>query len=1262
MSTIPVPSYDDLPSDPYSAYPSVDLTNAQYPEKAAWGVGTSAMSFGKLTMAIEAWHNLSVGDYYAVRIKDLNNPAASAFVQDVTDRYYLSVDKEKIPEGTVEVFCRVLRAASRQESRSSTQWALFKQTLPGGYDLRVWEPWHSELKLSLEGLPEGSIITADGVANGVWCLIEKYQHIRQNDTISIVWAGIYFDYIVSPADAAGAGPLRIEVPADVIAQGNQYGLVYVVFKVVDVVGNTSGGKYEFSKPYPVRVELDTKLYEPPIFTVDTDEAIQVDFDTQSRSVFALKPTLPRYTTVPNPRHMVTVVITIIQAGQPDETVRLPAVPDKNLRGEPINVPGSIIEKAAGGRFLAYVEVNRSTGALLGRSGSTEVSVVGTPSRMPAPQIMPIEGTLIPIDTDIAVTMPTYQPHDGSWLEALVFQEGKSGGGGLLHVQTRLAGPQGGVRDVSKDDLKQFDSKGPFSIFYRTNNGRGLPSSIRESESRTAEIGFRVIDLPAPAIKFAEGGNIDPKDVKRSVLLMSFPYIGASPGSTLYWTAIGADSDSSDCGSILIDAATEGPLLTELWIELKPQVLLGNVGGLVAFSYSVKKAGTATTPDTFLRSEVLNLTVGPRLVLALPKVLEADKVLQDQLYPKDVLNGATVRVSYKTMRADDDIIVSWKGEFGISIAEVTAKGDPLTNTVDVRIPPDIIALAIREGGNYITVSYRFTRGQTTYRSEPLALRLLLVTALPLPTLNNVTDMVFPLLALGNEATIKVNKWIFIRKNQKKFLTIRGTLADGKPLVEAVYLADEVTDDELANGVSVFVPVDRLRALKDGTILSLDFSVSFAERDEPETAVSFGHREYRVQAIPANLPAPAFDNKSLPSLTIAPLSYVSGAVVAVVYTGMTTSQIVTLEWIFPDATIAQIATQNGGSAGRVDFAISPQIIAQSVGKIVTLRYKVTSGSKTITSEPQVLTVSLIPVEGLPQALINVIADKGTLNLAGFAGNATLSLPQWKLISPGQRVWINLRSAGVAQLPVLAGYVVTATDVAKGLVNVPVLRTWLEGLGINSAITVDVFATFDGNAKPEYPVIFKPTTYTVMGQLKIAPTAMSLSGVAIKNPTWARTGLVSIGNTASRVPTGGLGPYTFSSSNPRVASVDAGGNVTGNVNGSAVITAKDRNGASASYPVYVSNVFTMALNDNLMNWETTLRWAASVGGGPLFDAAIYDVLRVYGAHAPVFSRQRWTSSGSGCPGYWAPYIANSPNTGAVACQYYTTQLAGICLVALY
>lgn len=1219
MSTAPAPSYDLLTPDPTSPA-QIDLSKAIYKEDAIWGVGYKSMSFGVLSVRLLTWFDRNEGDYYAVRIKNLNAPAAFDYVRDFSDEYFLNVDKANLPEGEVQMFSRVLRT-SGLESRTNTILVLIKQTLPGGNDLRWWEPWHSELKLSLEGLPEGSTIDKWAVDAGVWCLIEKYLNIRKNDTLTIMWGGQAFDYVVSPADAASSEPLRIEVPAAIIAKASQHGPLGVGFTVVDVVGNESGGKYKFSKPYMVRTQLKEGLYEPPILNVDSEPSSQVDFDTQHNAVFELKTFVPSYKPVPNPRHTITVVLTIMVKGTPDEIVRLQDVPDKNQKGETIKVPSDIIAKAAGGQILARVEVNDASGALLGMSGDAQIFVVGLPTNMPAPQVSPLEGTLIPLDTDAAVKIPDYQPHNAKWRETLVLQQGQAGGGGLYFADARQAGEQGGVRDLLKTELKKFENKGQFSIFYRVDNGMGLASSIRESDAVTAEIGVRVVDLPAPIIKYADGGNLDPKDVKRSVLLMSFPYIGATVGSTVFWSAVGVDPEASDSGSILIDASTEGPLLTELLVELAPVVMLNNIGGLVTFSYSVQKDATATTPGTFLRSELLSLTVGPRVELSLPEVLEADKVYQDQLHPKDVLKGCTVRVAYKSMRQDDDIIVRWTGEFGISFIEVAAKPNPATNSVDVVIPPDIIALAIRENGNNITVDYRFTRGHTSYLSQPLTIKLMLVTALPAPTLNKVESGVFQLLALGEEAEIEVPAWIMIQENQRKFLTIKGTLKDGSVLNEQIYLADKVTAGEVANGVHVLGPVEQLRNLKPDSILSLIYSVSFAQRNEADTGVPFGKREYHVQAIPSTLPAPAFDNKTGPTLNVFALTYVNGGNVVVAYPGMTTAQSISLELMLSDGTFVFTAL-DGQSSGRVNFALTPRFIAQCVGKTLTLRYKVTTGTNITWSDTQIVTVLTIPAENFPQALINKIADKGAVNLATFAFNPTLTLPTWILIFSGQRVWITLRSLGVAQLNVLANYLVTDTHVAKGLENIPVTRAWLEALAPHSTIMVEVAVALDGSEKQENAVAFKTTTYTVQGQLRVEQTYMYLNGVSIKEFPLARTGLDSIGNTQYRAPSGGAAGYTYTSNTPRVASVDAAGKVTGNVNGSAVITVTDKNSTKVSYVVVVSNVWRFLFHNTPQTGEDGLRWIWSIGETFMFDAALYDVNRCY-ANGWNFMDARWTST---------------------------------------
>jgi len=1275
MSTVPV-LYDDLPTLPYSAYPPVDLTKVKYPETldddpdrptATWGLGIDRIF--PVGITLEPWPDLNIGDYYGCRWRNLTSPIASDFVKEYLPRYHLFIDGKKLPEGISPIFCRVVRAGSKNESRSATQWVLIKTTRPGGEDRKDWEPWHSELRLSVEGLKPGDAIDATTVESPIYLLIENYENRSRNDVITIRWGNISFEYTVSPEEARGTEPLRILVPValtkdkkydpagkEVINLGPQIGPFEVSFKVVDVVGNTSGGKYHYSQGFPLQSNLDPILLDAPSFQVDEEDVFETSLDRPQKPKFKLATFPKRTTKKPTILSKVKAYLNIFSEDRVlIETVYVGEREDKNLKREEFDVPYEHIAKAAQGYVVAWYTVTNAAGVTT-TSGLTTVSVSGTATQMPAPDIIPIEGALMPLDTDAVVKIPEYFPFYKTGRETVVFAQGEPGHGGLLYTDTRQAGEQGGLRDVLKEDLKIFADKGLFDVHYIVNNGMNLPSSIRHSDKRQAELGVRVVEIPAPVVKYVEDGNIDPKNVKRSILLMSFPYIGATPGCTLVWNAIGADYDSSDSGSILIDSATEGDLLPELWVELKKEVLLGNIDGEVSLSYSVQRPGAANKPKVYSRSEVLNLTVGPKIVMDTPIVVEADKLLQDEVHPKDVLGGATVRVNCSPMRKTDDFIVSWVGEFGISIIEVHAKGNPLTNSIDVRIPPHIIALGIRENGNNITVQYRFSRGNRTYTSKPLVIRLKLVTALPAPTINGIKDVLFPLLALGDEVKIEVDRWILIQKNQRMFLSIDGINADGTALQETIYLADKVTDEQVANGVTITLPGDTLKALKEGSSLRASFGVSYAQRDEPETAVPFGKREYRVLAVPASLPAPAFDNKPGPTLSVSPLNYLQGSFISVKYPGMTKAQAITREVLYADGSVADIATLEGAAAGRVDFPVTPQLIAKLVGKTATLRYKMTNGTKEVWSEAQILTVGTIPAENFPMALINGVPDKGEHNLATFVGNATLTLAKWLLIFPGQKIWITCRSAGAAQLNVLTAYDVTPADVTKGLVNIPVSRPWLESL--TASFEADVAVTLDGSTNIENAIVFRLTHYTVKGQLQVSQQAMYLNGVSIKEFPAARTGAESYGNVQYRVASGGAGGYSYSSNNPRVASVDASGKVTGNANGSATITVSDRNGTKTSYAVYVSNVYRYLFNNNSLNYSQAWAWAASVGGTYIFDAALYDVARNY-INGKNILVGRWAYGGGGCPAYWVTYYDNA---NGIYCRHYLEGHPVMCLQPIY
>ncbi|WP_428553265.1 YncE family protein [Pseudomonas edaphica] len=1073
MSSRPTDSYDLDLEPPTSYFPAVQLqpqftsTPPLYPETAVWGMGIRHGSPAMFTFS--PWTGRVLGDYYAIRIQDLINPAGSNAISDLgASAYHLTVNK--LPQGEVAMFGRLVRAISLQESRSITQTILIKLTNPGGRDQEVTKKWHSGLNMSIEGKPTGSVLNKSNTEDGLWCLITKYLYLRKNDIITVRYDGLAVEHVVSPEEADGPGPIRVFISWDIIKKGRQSGPVEVAFTVKDVVGNVPEGEWQYCKAYKLVSELDSKFLQYPIFLVDDVESDQLDLNLNNRSKLKVAVYPPRKSPKPSPQNQIMVVFELFpgKKGQ-SKTVTLGPFPDTNKSYEEIPVSYDLFTELAKERFQVKYESRTSAGVLLGESGSYTVSVTGLPVSMPAVTVSPFEAGLIPSNTDIDVILPTYQPHNVFLLETLVL-EALDGSVSLTLPQP--AGIQGGKRRVTKEALKAFEGLGPFQIYYTTDDGEGTSASLRESVKLQAQVGERVSVLEAPIIQGSRRNNIDPADVKDPEILLLFPYGNTIAGDVLYWSVVGKDANGSASGKILINSAYAGAALPLVFFPFDRKVLDNNVNASIRVSYSIERAGP---PRQVLRSSVLDLTVGADVKLELPKVLEAGS-LQDQLDPKAVVKGATVEVAFKQMRADDQIFVEWLGAYGVSSIVVQVAGDPKTNKVNATIPPEVISKGVRPNGNKITVRYSFTRGQFTYKSEILTLVLQPLAKLPTPIIDGAGETLLPLFSLPNTAHTRIPAWDLINKDQLMWMTNEGTFADGTSYIEDTYTASEVTADGVVKGISAPTPVDQLRRLKDGSHLTIRFWVSFAQIPDKDTALLFGTAEYIVQALAATLPAPSFANKPGAAITVYPLDYEKNAIVAVAYPAMTATQKIVLEWIYPDGTLATIAAQNGVAGGRVDFAISAPIITASVGKVITLRYKVTSGTRVTSSDAQQLTLQAIRATDLPQAVINGVVDKGMLDLTAFNGDGLLALSPWRLSAAGQKVSITARAEGVEPLSVLRGYPINGVEAASGLKNVAVSRTWLQGVRNGSSIVIECRVTFDGSDDVSTSVVFPVTTYTV------------------------------------------------------------------------------------------------------------------------------------------------------------------------------------------
>jgi hypothetical protein len=111
---------------------------------------------------------------------------------------------------------------------------------------------------------------------------------------------------------------------------------------------------------------------------------------------------------------------------------------------------------------------------------------------------------------------------------------------------------------------------------------------------------------------------------------------------------------------------------------------------------------------------------------------------------------------------------------------------------------------------------------------------------------------------------------------------------------------------------------------------------------------------------------------------------------------------------------------------------------------------------------------------------------------------------------------------------------------------------------------------------------------------------------------------GTTVKRVPQGGQPPYTYTSSDPKIAHVDAEGLVSVRGKGSADITVADASGDSKSYQVTVSGVIECH-NVGTGTWSQMSGKAAAIQGR-LGD--IQELIEIYNAY-----KGRWPLQ----QGYW-------------------------------
>lgn len=562
---------------------------------------------------------------------------------------------------------------------------------------------------------------------------------------------------------------------------------------------------------------------------------------------------------------------------------------------------------------------------------------------------------------------------------------------------------------------------------------------------------------------------------------------------------------------------------------------------------------------------------------------------------------------------DTLHVIWTGASDVPAGSYTSPKRSVSAGLEITVPPTVLAYSL---GKSVTVTYVNERNGVPMTSLPLTLNILPlpVTALNSPIIleadaSNVLDIN----ALGSKnATIHALLWTLIEEGQPCWMSVEGKKADGSAHNLSLWsgLPARVTVTWLKRGYwPQTLDNNYLKALAHGSSLTIKFKASLDKSNVEATAQVFPDQVYTIKSI--ELPAPTIieapDNVSLD-----PLRATDRLTARVPqYPGMTKGDRIIATWT------AAPGTPAGGSfvsppmpvviVGPQEIPLDNRVVAFSVGKDVTVKYTAAQGNSTpALSSVLNLKVLNIPDSRLPKPLITQATDngEGPELIVGRLTETTLRINVWPLIALGQYVWLRLQGTNA-----------DGSDYNEVVWSAPgnsVSQPWLDNgfyqqtiealsfLKDGSVLTVTFKAAFGQSVRESDATSFPVRSYFVKSAptLVVDMTPVSLFGhnVSILGSglNWTETGEYPEHTTTRKVVSGGTPPYTYTSSNTEIASVDQTGLVSSEGNGKCVITVIDALGQSVGFEVNTYNVSRLMFNPTPMNTLEGWTWIRRVMKG--------------------------------------------------------------------
>ncbi|QQN96670.1 hypothetical protein [Pseudomonas sp. SW-3] len=448
---------------------------------------------------------------------------------------------------------------------------------------------------------------------------------------------------------------------------------------------------------------------------------------------------------------------------------------------------------------------------------------------------------------------------------------------------------------------------------------------------------------------------------------------------------------------------------------------------------------------------------------------------------------------------------------------------------------------------------------------------------------------------------------------------------------------------------------------------------------------------------------------------PLNAQTHLTAVVNYDGMLVGDQISVKWTGADGTLPEgshtTAPWPVTTLGPQEIPLEPKVVAFSLGKAITVNYKVTRGSSPMPSDTLTLSVLPLPENVLDKPLILQAADNGEgaeFDVSQLTANAVIQVNAWPFIALKQFVWLRVQGTNNDDSPYAQTFwqpplsQTNETWITQGFYTHPIPFNELKNLKDGSELKVEFKAGLSGSQDENNALLFQVRTYTVKAVEDVKPaitrvtdsngdeiaeggrtvdTSITLTGRSKKGqrvdvldgtvskgqPTadpvtgiwtllvtglsvaahsftakalygsgqvseartltvtthpalivntdpvglsapnvsitgtsipWTLTGADPIGTCERRSATGGVPPYTYTSTQHLIASVDNSGMIRSEGNGKATIVVSDAVGQTSEILVTCSNVASYIISPALVNLPAYESWRISQGALPVVD----------------------------------------------------------------